>query len=499
EAPRTRPTPKPQPGTTGRTTPPVTSAPPSAPAPTAVPDVPPPAAEPSQPVTPPSLAGGDAAAVAAARQAARNEMAAGAYRNAIDSWTVVLQSNPTDAEAKAGLENCQAQLSNTPLLQNVAEQESLLAQRLTVQFENAMIRAQDKLASGDYPGAQQDVQGAQAVLDRDRSSVSPAKYQAMFARATELADRIQAARVSAEESKSAAARKAAEDQSSQRRQQLAAERQKRINENLLRVRQLQMEMKYTDALQVLDEILFEDPNNAAALTLRDVIESARVYRRFSDVTRQRNLGYGQLQLDTLEANVPPRENLAGPGPRSLSGNMVYPEDWTQISSNRQRFGITGYVQTPEDEAVMKKLARPITNFKKFGPGTLEAALDAWQAEAEVPLYVNWTRLEADGISKDTDDIEITLPRGSESGNVVMTSRDLLNRILEQAGGKGTELALDKMPQVEVTNGYVLVTTLADLARLPAARKPLVYDVRDLVFREKQFLSTGVPQPNFGGQ
>ena len=355
ETPRTRPSPKPQPGTTGRAAPtPPASRPSTPPAPAAVPpaevpDVPPPATAPSQPVTPPSLAGGaDAAAVESARQAARNEMAAGAYRNAIDSWTVVLQANPTDAEAKAGLENCQAQLSNTPLLQNVAEQESLLAQRLMVQFENAMIRSQDKLASGDYPGAQQDVQGAQAILDRDRSSISTAKYQEMFARATELADRIQAARVSAEESKAAAARKAAEDQSSQRRQQLAAERQKRINENLLRVRELQMEMKYTDALQVLDEILFEDPNNAAALTLRDVIESARVYRRFSDLTRQRNLGYGQLQLDTLEANVPPRENLAGPGARSVSGNLVYPEDWTQISSNRQRFGITGYVQTAED-------------------------------------------------------------------------------------------------------------------------------------------------------
>ena len=79
-------------------------------------------------------------------------------------------------------------------------------------------------------------------------------------------DKITGARVAAEATKAGDAQNAATKQVQAQRQKLAAERQKRLNENLLQVRKLQMEMKYDEAMQVLDQILFEDPNNAAALT-----------------------------------------------------------------------------------------------------------------------------------------------------------------------------------------------------------------------------------------
>ncbi|MGA1267312.1 MAG: hypothetical protein ACO32J_09045, partial [Phycisphaerales bacterium] len=162
----------PPPASTPPVEPPVGTEPaPSEPAPVepAPADVDAPVTEPSQPVTPPSLEG--AGNPDAARQQARNAMAAGRWSEAVDAWTVVLNADPSDAEAKSGLENCQAQMGQTPLLDAVAEQDSLMAQRMTVQFESAMIRAGEKLQSGDYVGAQQDVATAQAVLDRARNAV----------------------------------------------------------------------------------------------------------------------------------------------------------------------------------------------------------------------------------------------------------------------------------------------------------------------------------------
>ncbi|NBV63932.1 MAG: hypothetical protein EBR71_05565 [Planctomycetes bacterium] len=252
------PTEAPRKKTTSRpSTPPV--APPSEPAPSSVPPVEPPMSDSgaSAPVTPPSLTpGGD---IADLRTRARNAADAANWSEAVVAWNAVLEKSPNDAEATAGLQMAKTNLADVPLVDQVQQELSVRAQRLTVQFNDAMIRSDEKLGSGDYAGAMSDVQSAQQMLDRDRTAISPAAYEEMFKRATERMDKITGARVAAEATKAGDAQNAATKQVQAQRQKLAAERQKRLNENLLQVRKLQMEMKYDEAMQVLDQILFEEP------------------------------------------------------------------------------------------------------------------------------------------------------------------------------------------------------------------------------------------------
>ena len=498
--PLVEPTTEPAPVVAPPTEPPTEPTPPLAAPPTepAIPDL-----TDSKPVTPPSL--NPVGDIQSLRAQARNAADNANWSEAIVAWNAVLIKSPSDAEAMAGLQAAKTNLSEVPLVDQVQENLSIRQQRLKVQFDDAFIRSGEKLSSGDYAGAMNDVQSAQQMLDRDRMVLSPAQYQQMFNRTAERIDQVTSARVAAESTKANEAQSAAQKQVQAQRQKLATEKQKSLNENLLQVRKLQMEMKYDDALQVLDQILFTDPNNAAALTLRDVIESARVYRKYSDVQRQRAFGYGQLTLDTLESTVPPAENINGSGPRSLSGVMSYPEDWPNISSRRWRdFALGSNAGSEADLNLAKKLDETLDNLQpETPPENLGKWIDWWGKAAGVPVYPNWAALKANGIEESAPGIDLQLPVAAESNRVTMSKRDVLNRILEQAGGKDDEgkpkaLAPALEPRVELVHGYVLITTQQDLFRAPTARSPRVYDVRDLVFREKQFKSTGVPTPQGGG-
>jgi hypothetical protein len=123
---------------------------------------------------------------------------------------------------------------------------------------------------------------------------------------------------------------------------------------LMRVRQLQMELKYDEALQVIDQILFMDPTNPAALALRDVLESTKMYRQWADAQRQRNAAFGQIQLQDMQSTIPPKINLAGNGPKSVNAVITYPEDWPKLSFSNEKFPPVGMQRSPEDQAVDKQ-------------------------------------------------------------------------------------------------------------------------------------------------
>ena len=216
------------------------------------------------------------------------------------------------------------------MLDRVGSDEALRLSQLRVQYNAAMASAQLKMESGDYAGAQLQALAAKQVVDRDSALIAPALREEMMAKADKLIDQINENRIEQERQQADAKRAQVEGAASAQRAADQQKRQDQIRNLLIRVRQLQMELKYDEALQILDEILFMDPNNPAALTLRDVIESAQLYRKYSDVQRRRNMGYGQLDLEVAEANVPPRRNVGKAGPQSLSGSLVYPEDWRQL-------------------------------------------------------------------------------------------------------------------------------------------------------------------------
>lgn len=114
----------------------------------------------------------------------------------------------------------------------------------------------------------------------------------------------------------------------------SSSQQSQIDANLLTVRELQMQMRYDEALQVVDQILLLDPMNPPALALRDAIQTTQMWMDVQRIDRDKENGFAWSIMRNREAAVAPYPDLAGAGPRSTTGLVQYPEDWPSLSTRR---------------------------------------------------------------------------------------------------------------------------------------------------------------------
>jgi type II secretory pathway component GspD/PulD (secretin) len=419
----------------------------------------------------PSILGGLGPAVAAAqsqttdaRASARAAMASSNWRAAIDAWTSVLALDPNDAEAKAGLRQAQAMLDQASTIDDVQEDFTLRRERLVVQFNDDVARANAAYDEGDYRQARESAVTARLRLDRDRGVLPADRYTAMMSDIDTLLDRIAEAEQLETLARDEASREEARSSAEAQRRKERAERDRTINESLQRVRQLQLELKYDEALQVLDTVLFIDPNNPAALALRDVIKTSNIYREYSQTLRRRDYAFSHFSQENLEATIPPSKNISGPGPRSTNALMSYPEDWPQLSIRRD--AAAGFRETEENRRAMVQLEKNVpVNFKNTA---LEDVIGYLEEVTGVEFYPDWKALDLIGIRQDT---EVELDLGQISADAA------LQRILEQVGDD-----LDR-PEFAVEDGVVVISSDEALRKKTVT---IVYDIRDLLFEVPYF-------------
>ncbi|MDB4628092.1 hypothetical protein OAF82_00735, partial [bacterium] len=388
-------------------------------------------------ITPPASTPAEGLADAVA--SARNAMQSANWRQAIDAWTSVLAIDAGNAEAKAGLKQAQAMLDQASTIDNVQEDFSLRRQRLKVQFQDDMVRSNSSYDEGAYRKARENAVTARLRVDQDRGVLPADQYESMMKQIDTMLDRIATAEQLESLAKDEAKREEARSAADSERRKEQAERERTINESLQRVRQLQMELKYEEAIQVLDTVLFIDPHNPAALALRDVIATSRVYREYSQTLRRRDYALSHFTQENLEATIPPSTNVSGPGPRSTSGLMAYPEDWPQLSIRRD--AAAGFRETEENRRAMSELDRSIAvNFKN---NSLDQVISYMKNVTGLEIYPDWKALDLIGIRPDT---EVDLELGQVS------AESALQRILEQVGDD-----LDR-PEFAVEDGVVVISS-----------------------------------------
>lgn len=119
----------------------------------------------------------------------------------------------------------------------------------------------------------------------------------------------------------------------------APQRQQQINQNLRRVRELQLERRYSEAVQVIDQILFLDDANPSALALRDAMQAAALWQSYiANADERAREGFHTYQFEeNRRASNAPMPNF-GPGAKSTTGLMPYPEDWPSLSLRDVSFG-----------------------------------------------------------------------------------------------------------------------------------------------------------------
>lgn len=262
----------------------------------------------------------------------------------------------------------------------------------------------------------------------------------------------------------------------------SALRSAKIREHIDRVRSLQRERKYDEALQVCEQILFLDPQNPTGNLLRDVLRDMRNYSELASIDAEKTRSYSTMALDNSRSLISP------------TSIVTYPKDWPNISNIRSE--ALAFQDTVDNRRVIAALDNTRIPKAELADTPFEAALKYLQTFANVNMDIDWASLEAIGVQKDTTiSLNLTNP----------TVKTVLEQVLNKAA---PSLDLNSRASWTVYDGVL------HIGSEPALRKNkvmVIYDVQDLLFevRDKvdvpeldlqaSFRNTGGGRGGGGGQ
>ncbi len=228
------------------------------------------------------------------------------------------------------------------------------------------------------------------------------------------------------------------------------ERSRKITEAIDRARALQAEMKYDDALEIVEsQILFLDPINPSGLLLRDAYRDILIYQNHNAMTVEKNFDIAYQQGENSKAFLPPK------------GIINYPTDWPALSILRA--GIESVNETPADRRVLTTL-ESTTLPAQFADNTLEQALDYFAQMTTLDMDIDWDSLEEIGIDRETT-VSLNLKKAN--------ARTVLERLLDK-------VSTDPVTQADwaVMDGMIQIANEDRIRRHTVLE---IYDIRDLVF------------------
>lgn len=378
------------------------------------------------------------------------------YSRAITDYGAYLDSGDT-SRARNRIAEIEVQMNaqggpGTALVDTLDDRE-LERQRVIATYDNLMQQAAGALRDGDTTHARDLVAQARLELNRGRRVLAEPAFEARQDAIEDRISEINAAeellRISEAEGRSADLdRETREAEEAQR-----IRRDQKINEALERVRSLQLELKYEEALEVVEQILFLDPISPAGLLLKDVIEDTIIYRTFRDTQRDKATSYAKQTNDNQIAMIAPADLVN------------YPEDWPAISFRRG--SPLDLNETPADRSAMTAMneeSGPILYDDNF----LVDVVANISTRAGVDIDVDWNSLEDIGIDQETP---VTLRLSSAKWLTV------LDRVLEK-------VSEPDLPASWSVQDGILTVASEDVLRQRTVLA--IYDINDLLFEVPYF-------------
>jgi type II secretory pathway component GspD/PulD (secretin) len=471
--PETPPPPPPPPAPT-----PVLEPVPAAPAPTPAP-APAPAAQPETPPPPPPATPAPAPAPAAtpapasqpdmveqarrfeaqaqmaeadqAYDQARYNEAASKYDSLLRKYAAYLTAEQTD-HAKQRLAEAHVRMGEAPgnvdVLRQNQQTVGLIRQQAIAQFNNKMEQAKTALDTGDFARAQELAAEANLQVNSAQQALSQTEFEDMRGKVQLLRDDILRTQRDIEARTAAQTANDLEQQRLKAVEEARRNRDVKINEAIDRVRALQKELKYEEAIQVCDQILFLDPINPTGLVLKEVLTDTLMMRKWQQIQKTKQRSYSTQHIANQDATIAPIDIIA------------YPADWPKISYLRGE--PVAYSEPEENRRAFSMLEskRIPTNFKDT---PLANVVDFVKQLTNLNIDVDWASLEAKGIDRDTP---VTLELSS------VPIRTVLDKVLEKVGqdpGNGAAWAINQG-----------VLTIASRDVINKTKSLQIYDIRDLL-------------------
>ena len=380
---------------------------------------------------------------------------------AIDKYTELLNDYrdyllPADERrAVANLQESRAILrGNDDNLGQVITDINIARQAARAEYENYMAQAQDALTTGDMREARDFVAQARLTLNSNRNVLPQADFENWLGATESLVTEIIEAEEQQRESRRDELARSQEAEAGRIKEQQIRDRERRINEALDRVRTLQSELKYDEALQVVETVLFLDPNNPAGLLLKDVITDLSFYTRYDDIQRLKRQRLVENSLENQDAMVLP-ESI-----------MTFPEDWPERS--RRRSGPIGLTQSQDDKRVFAVLDRQRLPGVAFQQNSLAQVVDFMRDTTSLNIDVNWHSLGEIGVTRESA-VDLRLRD--------VPVRTVLDRVMTNLSRPDSEV------EWAVRSGVLTIGSREALAR---DTETIVYDIRDLLTSAPDF-------------
>jgi len=353
-------------------------------------------------------------------------------------------------------------LNQPEVKENVIRDSSLVLERLNAEFANNMEQANQALSAGETRRASDLMAQSRLIVAQNRQWLNQQTYTELNARIDDMNRQIEEKRSAIEmvEAESRQKQQALRTEQAERTRQ--SEKDRKINESIDRARALQAERKYDEALQVVDQILFLDPENGSGLILRDAISANRIFIKSAEIAREGKNRRAGLQLDTAEDMLPPR------------GMMDYPLDWQQKSLDRG--GLSEFYETPENRRVLAQLENRRAP-AQFNDVQLADVVKYLVATSDVDIDADWNSLASVGVKQDTT-VNLNI-------SAQIPIRVILDKVVQKISGD--QYSTSKAGWA-VEDGILRIASDEELRKNTSL---VIYDISDLLFEVPNYRT--VPQ------
>ena len=432
-------------------------------------------------VTPAPAAEGDDLFVQARKAAAqdylddaREAMDQGYDQLAVNLLAKAEELDPNNPAIRNALEEAAAVQGAAPQLVNVVDRFEITRSATKAAFDEAMDSARAKRDAGDFGGATADAARAKAAIESKQEFFSVSEYQAMRQEAIDLSVEIDKRRLAAQIELDEATRDQQEKDQAEALRRAKEQNKKEVRDLIVKARALQKEMRYAEAIQLLDRALFIEPTNFTAEVLKEVIEESKLAVDYKKIRRELDLTRARDRLQNLEATIPYNEIIR------------FPEDWPELSERR----INGLDDSGKDSAANRETALKLKKSVpiSFDANPLESVIDYIRETTGANIFVNWPALNEAGIEQDTP-ISLTLTN--------VQADKALELVLQAVSSQG----FDEVGY-SIIEGVVTISTAEQLRRSTDLR---VYDIRDLLVEVPDFndapefdLTESLSNTNSGG-
>jgi type II secretory pathway component GspD/PulD (secretin) len=381
------------------------------------------------------------------------------YNVAVKRYEQALQFNSDDQQLQQRLEAARAARAQAEGEQGMLGQQAEITkarrEAAIAEFEQAIAEAEQARKARNYGKAQDKITEAKLVLERNANRFGTDQYNRLDQRATELSARISEEQQTWQAVQQRRQEQQAKQKERQLRQQRESERYEEIQRLLKRAQRLRKDMKYDQALQLVDQALFIDETNIAAQAMKELIQQGQLMKRGREFKRQRELAAARQGVKNIEATT------------AYDGILNYPDDWPQISETRWQRAEDRTGESDVNRQVRQALNQSVP--VDFDNVQLSTVIDYLRNTTDVNFFVNWAELEDAGVARDTlVSLQLTDVPASRALELVLT----------QAGARSIEPV-----DYGIIEGVVHVTSQRDLQTSTTTR---VYDIRDLLVQVPSF-------------